>query len=208
VSSPSSAAASAEEPPLIVLASGSPRRAEILEALGVPFRVAVSHVSEDLRAGEAPEVAACRLAVAKATAVQARERDLPVLGADTVVVCDGAILGKPADDAEATVMLRRLSGRTHDVVTGVCVIWAGAARSGFERTAVTFDALSEREIAWYVGTGEPRDKAGAYHVGGRGALFIASVEGSSSNVAGLPVRLLRRLAREAGADLGFPGGPC
>jgi len=170
----------------------------------VAHRVAVSHVAEGLHPGEAPEAAAERLAVAKVTAVAQRERELPVLGADTLVVCEGAILGKPATDAEAAAMLRRLSGRTHEVVTGVCVARAGTVRSGFERTAVTFAALSEREVAWYVGTGEPRDKAGAYHVDGRGSLFITRLEGSSSNVAGLPVRLLRRLAREAGADLGLP----
>ena len=176
----------------------------------MPYRVAVSDVAEDLRPGEAPEEAAERLAIAKATAVAAREKDLPVLGADTLVVCDGAILGKPGSDVEAAAMLRRLSGRTHEVVTGVCLTRGGALASGFERTAVTFDALSDRDVAWYVATGEPRDKAGAYHVDGRGALFITRVEGSPSNVAGLPIRLLRRLAREAGADLGWPddGGAC
>jgi nucleoside triphosphate pyrophosphatase len=176
----------------------------------VPYRIAVPDVAEDLLPGEAPETAAERLAVAKATAVAAREKDLPVVGADTLVVCDGAILGKPASDADAAAMLRRLSGRTHEVVTGVCLARGGARRSGFERTAVTFDALSDGDVAWYVATGEPRDKAGAYHVDGRGALFIARLEGSPSNVAGLPIRLLRRLAREAGADLGWPGrgGPC
>jgi septum formation protein len=177
----------------------------------VPYRVAVSHVPEELRPDEAPEAAACRLAAAKATAVAAGERDLPVLGADTIVVCDGAILGKPTSDEDAASMLRRLSGRTHEVVTGVCVAWAGAVHSGFERTAVTFDVLSADDVAWYVATGEPRGRAGAYHVDGRGALFITRLEGSGSNVAGLPIRLVRRLAREAGADLGFPrggGGPC
>jgi septum formation protein len=103
-------------------------------------------------------------------------------------------------------MLRRLSGRTHDVVTGVCLVRAGTAWSGVERTAVTFTDLSEADIEWYVATGEPRDKAGAYHVGGRGALFITRIDGSPSNVAGLPIRLLRRLAGEAGVDLGFPAG--
>ena len=127
-----------------------------------------------------------------------------MLGADTIVVCDGAILGKPGSDAEAAAMLRRLSGRTHAVVTGVCLVSAGTARSGVERTAVTFAALSDADIEWYVATGEPRDKAGAYHVDGRGALFITRIEGSPSNVAGLPVGLLVRLAREASVDLGLP----
>jgi septum formation protein len=169
----------------------------------VPFRVSVSEVAEDLHPGEAPAAAAERLARAKAAAVAARE-DLPVVGADTIVVCDQAILGKPASDADAASMLRRLSGRTHEVVTGVCLMSRGQTRSGVERTAVTFAPLSDADIAWYVATGEPRDKAGAYHVDGRGALFITRIDGSPSNVAGLPIGLLRRLAREAKVDLGFP----
>jgi septum formation protein len=168
----------------------------------VPHRVSISSVPEDLHPGEAPAAAAERLGRAKAAAVAAHE-DLPVLGADTLVVCDEAILGKPASDVEAAAMLRRLSGRTHEVVTGVCLIHGGEARSGVERTQVTFAALRDADIAWYVATGEPRDKAGAYHVDGRGALFITRIDGSPSNVAGLPVGLLRRLAREANVDLGF-----
>jgi nucleoside triphosphate pyrophosphatase len=164
----------------------------------------VSSAAEDLRPGEAPDAAAERLARAKAAVVAARE-DLPVLGADTLVVCDGAILGKPGSDAEAATMLRLLSGRTHAVVTGVCLMSAGTVRSGVERTAVTFADLSDADVEWYVGTGEPRDKAGAYHVDGRGALFITRIEGSPSNVAGLPVGLLARLAREAKVDLGLTG---
>ena len=186
-----------------MLASASPRRTRILDNLGVPHRVSVSEVAEDLRPGEPPEAAAERLARAKAGAVAARET-LPVLGADTIVVCDGAILGKPGSDGAAAAMLRRLSGRTHGVVTGVCLIRAGTTWSGVERTAVTFADLSEADIEWYVATGEPRDKAGAYHVGGRGALFITRIDGSPSNVAGLPIGLLRRLAAEASVDLGFP----
>ena len=171
----------------------------------MPHRVSVSEVAEDLRPGEAAAAAAERLGRAKAAAVAARE-DLPVLGADTLVVCNDAILGKPASDADAAAMLRRLSGRTHDVITGVCLINGHDVRSGVERTAVTFADLSDADIAWYVATGEPRDKAGAYHVDGRGSLFIARIEGSPSNVAGLPVGLLRRLAREAKVDLGFSDG--
>jgi septum formation protein len=121
-----------------------------------------------------------------------------------VVVCDGAILGKPASSDDARAMLRRLSGRTHDVITGVCLVAAGERRAGHETTAVTFAAMSEDDIAWYVATGEPADKAGAYHVDGRGALFITRIDGSPTNVAGLPVRLVRRLAGELGLDLGWP----
>ena len=188
---------------MLVLASGSPRRAQILTALGLPFRVAVSNVEETMLSGERAEAAAERLARAKASAVGGGER-LPVLAADTVVVCDGGILGKPATEAEAREMLRRLSGRTHEVVTGVCLLARGALRSGVERTAVTMARLSEEEVRWYAATEEPYDKAGGYHVDGRGSLFIESVLGSPSNVAGLPVRLVLRLAREAGLSLGLP----
>jgi nucleoside triphosphate pyrophosphatase len=189
--------------PVLVLASASPRRAQILTTLGVPFRVSVSDVPEMLLPGEEGAAAAERLARAKAAAVAPRER-LPVLAADTVVVCAGRVLGKPASVEEAAAMLRLLAGRTHEVVTGVCVHAHGRAHSGVERTAVTMGPLSEAEIVWYARSGEPLDKAGAYHVDGRGALFIDSVQGSPSNVAGLPVRLLLRLVREAGLDLGLP----
>jgi len=188
---------------LLVLASASPRRAEILRALGVSFRVVVSGAEERLEPGEEAGAAAERLARLKAAAV-ARVEPPPILGADTVVVCDGRILGKPASRDDARQMLRLLSGRTHEVVTGLCMISPQGTRSGVERTAVTFAPLSDHEIDWYVATGEPMDKAGGYHVDGRGALFVSSVAGSPSNVAGLPVRLFLSLAREAGLDLGLP----
>jgi septum formation protein len=189
--------------PRLVLASASVRRARILGELGVAFRVVVSHQDEALLPGEEVEAAVERLARAKAAAVAPGE-SLPVLAADTEVLCEGTILGKPQDEADAAAMLRRLAGRSHDVVTGVCVAGGGALRSGVERSTVRFAAMSEAEIAWYVSTGEPFDKAGAYHVDGRGALFVAAVTGSPSNVAGLPVRLFLRLVREAGLDIGLP----
>ena len=189
--------------PRLVLASASPRRAGILRALGIPFRVAVSGVDESLLAGEGGAAAAERLARAKAASV-AEAGGLPVLGADTVVVCDGAILGKPDSAEDAARMLRLLSGRTHEVVTGVALAAAGTLRSGIEQTAVRFASLSEAQIAWYIATGEALDKAGAYHVDGSGAAFIESLSGSPSNVAGLPVRLVLRLAQEAGLALGPP----
>jgi nucleoside triphosphate pyrophosphatase len=189
--------------PVLILASASPRRAQILTLLGVAFRVSVSDVQEMLLPGESGAIAAERLARAKAAAVGQRER-LPVLAADTVVLCEGRVLGKPASVAEAADMLRQLAGRTHEVVTGVCVRARGSVHSGTERTAVTMGPMSEDEIGWYAASGEPLDKAGAYHVDGRGALFIESVQGSPSNVAGLPVRLLLRLVREAGLSLGLP----
>lgn len=189
--------------PRLVLASASPRRARILRELGVPFRVVVSHADETLRPGEDGGAAVERLARAKALAVAPGE-DLPVLAADTEVVCDGQILGKPAGEEDAAAMLRRLRGRTHEVITGVCLVDRGIARSGVERSRVTFAPMSEDELRWYVATGEPLDKAGGYHVDGRGALFIEAVEGSPSNVAGLPVRLALRLFREAGLAVGWP----
>ena len=189
--------------PRLVLASASPRRARILRELGVSFRVEVSNQDESLRPGEDGAAAVERLARAKGLAV-ARAETLPVLAADTEVLCDGHILGKPADERDAVAMLRRLAGRAHEVVTGVCVVAGGVARSGVERSVVRFAPMNEEELCWYASTGEPLDKAGGYHVDGKGALFIETVEGSPSNVAGLPVRLLLRLVREAGLDLGFP----
>jgi septum formation protein len=187
----------------LVLASSSPRRALILGALAVSFRVVPPGADETLLPEEEAGVAAERLARLKAGSVAASEPP-PILAADTLVVCGRRILGKPASAEEAREMLRLLSGRTHEVVTGLCVIGRGATRSGVERTSVTFASMSEGDIDWYVATGEPVDKAGAYHVDGRGALFVARVDGSPSNVAGLPVRLFLRLAREAGLDLGLP----
>ena len=189
--------------PRLVLASASPRRARILRDLGVPFRVVVSHEDETLRAGEDGPAAVERLARAKALSV-ARDEVLPVLAADTEVLCDGHILGKPEGEEGAVAMLRRLAGRSHEVVTGVCLVAGGVPRSGVERSTVVFAPMSEAELAWYAATGEPLDKAGGYHVDGRGALFVETVEGSPSNVAGLPVRLVLRLVREAGLELGFP----
>jgi septum formation protein len=184
----------------LVLASASPRRASILRSLGVRFDVVVTHLDESLKPGEQAHAAAERLARAKAFAAAPGETR-PVLAADTLVACEGRILGKPASSDEAAAMLRLLSGRTHEVVSGVCLLSDGSARSGVARTSVAFAPLDEQEIAWYVATGEPLDKAGAYHIEGRGALFVESVTGSPSNVAGLPVGLLRRLFREAGLRL-------
>jgi len=186
-----------------VRASASPLRARILGERGVSFRGASSHLPEDLVPAESGAAAAERLARAKAAAVAASET-LPVLAADTVVLCADRVLGKPESRAEAAAMLRALQGRAHEVVTGLCLVADGVSRSGIETTRVRFRAMGEPEIAWYVATGEPLDKAGGYHVDGKGALFIDAVEGSPSNVAGLPVALLLRLVREAGLALGLP----
>jgi septum formation protein len=187
--------------PRLVLASGSPRRAQILGDLGVDFRVVVSAVDETLLDREKPAEVVERLARAKALAVASSET-LPVLGADTIVAIDGIILGKPASVVEAEEMLRRLSGREHEVLTGVCLVRGSEVRSGVDCTRVRFDPISDEEIRTYVATGEPMDKAGAYHVDGNGAAFIAEVIGSRTNVAGLPVELVRTLAHDLGVDLG------
>ena len=187
----------------LVLASASPRRARLLRELGVEFEVVVSHVDESLHPGESGELAAERLAREKALAVASRT-ELPVLAADTVVLCEGELLGKPSSPDDARRMLHRLSGHTHEVVTGVCLARDGHVLSARESTEVTFAALSPAEIDWYVSTSEPLDKAGAYHVDGLGALFIKGVTGSPSNVAGLPLRLVYALAGELGVRLGPP----
>jgi septum formation protein len=181
--------------PQLVLASGSPRRAEILRAVGWPFTAQPADVDETRRIREEAVEYVERLAREKASAVAHKLNEGLVLGADTMVVCDGKILGKPTDEADARRMLRALSGRWHDVLTGVALIKAGGAiyAVAHERTRVKFGALSEEEIAWYAATGEPQDKAGAYAVQGRAALFIEGLEGDYWNVMGLPVNLLYRL---------------
>ncbi len=186
--------------PQLILASASPRRALILKSLGVRFRVAVADVAESMAPGESAVAAAERLARSKAQTIAARE-SLPVLGADTLVVRGGQALGKPATPQAAARMLRELAGREHEVVTGVCLVASGIVRSGVELTTVSMAPMRDDEIARYVATGEPMDKAGAYHIDGRGALFVGAVSGSPSNVAGLPVRLVARLCAEAGLSL-------
>lgn len=179
-----------------ILASGSPRRRQLLEQIGDRVRVRPAEVDETARPGEtAPELVR-RLARAKAdaAAVEGRKAGLPVLAADTVVVLAGEILGKPGDDQEAAVMLRRLAGRMHEVWTGICVIPPGAAPEiAAEMTRVWFTEMSAVEIAAYVATGEPRDKAGAYGIQGPAAQFIPRIEGSHSNVMGLPLHRIREL---------------
>jgi len=179
-----------------VLASASPRRAALLAAAGVDCEVVPADVDERALPGESADGHVSRLALAKAAAVAAHRKGQLVLGADTVVVVDGAILGKPADDRDAIAMLERLSGRAHDVLTGVCLFAAGPVRQSVERSRVTFARLSPDEIAWYVASGEPRDKAGAYAIQGLGSRFVTGVEGSYCNVVGLPVSTVYAWLRE------------
>jgi septum formation protein len=188
-------------PPRIVLASSSPRRREILSALGLSFETRPSDVDESLRGGEPAFEAAERLAREKASAVAAGASDALVIAADTLVVLDGEALGKPKDRADARRTLSRLAGRAHEVVTGVAVARNGRLVSGREVTRVQFAPMTPAEVEAYVASGEPDDRAGSYAIQGIGGLFVARVEGSPSNVVGLPVRLLYTLAAELGVDL-------
>lgn len=182
--------------PRLVLASGSPRRAEILRAVGWPFEAEAADVDEGLRAGERPREYVERLAREKAARVAGARLFGLVLGADTVVVCEGEILGKPRDGEDARRMLRSLSGRWHEVLTGVALVRAEDSRAevSHARTRVHFCPMTDGEIDWYAATDEPADKAGAYAVQGRAALFIDGLEGDYWNVVGLPVRLVYELA--------------
>jgi septum formation protein len=181
----------------LILASGSPRRAELLRAAGYVFDVLPVEVDERAQPGERPEGYVQRLATAKATAarplVTGAADDCLILGADTSVVIDGAILGKPANDDDARSMLRRLSGRAHDVVTGVTICCGPHETSRIERTLVWFRRLSEAQIDWYISSGEGRDKAGAYAIQGLASRLIPRIDGSYSNVVGLPVHAVAEL---------------
>jgi septum formation protein len=192
----------------LVLASASPRRRALLEAAGVAVDVDPVDVDEARLDGESPAQYVERLAREKAAAGARRHPDALVLGADTTVTLDGAVLGKPVDAAEAAGMLRRLSGRTHEVLTGIAIAWRGAIASHVERTAVAMAPLSEADIAWYVASGEPLDKAGAYAIQGLASRFIPRIDGSYANVVGLPVTAVLGLAaRLTGAqELAEPRG--
>jgi len=183
----------------IVLASASPRRAELLAAAGFEFDVRPVDIDERWRPGETPEEYVARLAEEKASRELEALPDALVLAADTIVLVDGRILGKPANDGEAAGMLRILSGRSHDVLTGVCVRSRERRAACVERSNVRFAPLDEQEIAWYVASGEPRDKAGAFAVQGLASRFVEEIRGSYTNVVGLPVAAVYRLLRGAGA---------
>jgi septum formation protein len=184
---------------MLVLASSSPRRALILRELGIPVEIDAADVDETLEPGEAADAAASRLAAAKAAEVARRRPHQWVLAADTLVLIDGEILGKPRSEEDAAGMLSRLSGRSHRVVTAVRLRKGGdPGREELCWTSVRFGPLSAEEIAWYVSTGEPMDKAGAYGIQGLGARFVDAVEGSYSNVMGLPARTVYRLMTGAG----------
>ncbi len=185
---------------MLVLASASPRRRELLAQAGFTFEVCPAHIPEEAKPGEDPTAYVIRLAREKAQAVFAQlsadpktASDLAVLGADTTVTLDNHILGKPEDAADAARMLRLLSGRTHRVITGVALVTTARTEVASETTAVTFGALSDEEIAAYIATGEPMDKAGAYAIQGRAARWIPRIEGCYFNVVGLPIALVSSL---------------
>ncbi len=186
----------------LVLASSSPRRAEILSAVGWPYETMAAGIDESRAPGEDATAYVQRLAREKAEAVVAKLESGLVLGADTVVVVKGEILGQPRDDDDARRMLKLLSGKWHEVLTGVALVRAGEGTEtlvDYERTRVRFAEMSADEIEWYVGTGEPKGKAGAYAVQGRAALLIEEIEGEYFNIVGLPIRLVYELAHK-----GFP----
>lgn len=179
--------------PKLILASGSPRRAEIMQAVGWEFTKVVPDVDESEREGEPPEDYVQRLAEEKAQAVAEQHPESLVLAADTTVVIDGKILGKPVDIDDAKRMLTMLSGNTHEVLTGVSVVKDGSVRNGTQRTRVTFAEMRRDEIDMLAELGEPLDKAGAYAVQAQAALFIEGIEGDYWNVVGLPISLVYRL---------------
>lgn len=177
----------------LVLASASPRRAELLQSAGFSFVVDPVDVDESLRPGETPEAHVRRLAREKASAGSRLHPAAPVLGADTVVVLDGAILGKPRDDADARRMLASLSGRVHHVFTGVAIARGGRVSDAVDVSSVTMAPWTDAEIADYVASGEPRDKAGAYAIQGWASRRVERLEGSWSGVVGLPIAVVHRL---------------
>jgi len=194
----------------LILASASPRRADLLRAAGYAFETIAADVDESIRAGESPSGYVRRLAADKsATAMETLKAgaasnpaappftaaDVVVLGADTTVVVDGEILGKPRDDEDAAGMLRKLSGKRHEVLTGVSLRHGAHEVGRVETTAVYVGALSEEELRWYAASGEGRDKAGGYAVQGLASRFIPRIDGSYSNVVGLPVACVAELLR-------------
>lgn len=193
--------------PRVVLASASPRRRELLRLAGIPHDVRPAHIDETLLEGETPVGYAARVARAKADAVRAREPDALVIAADTIVVIDGEILGKPADAGAAAAMLRKLSGRAHTVHTALAVGFGDRTEEAVESVEVTFRALTEGEIAAYVATGEPMDKAGSYGIQGYGATIVERVDGDYFSVMGLGLRRLVDLLARVGVPYWFGARP-
>jgi septum formation protein len=196
----------------LLLASASPRRAELLRAAGYTFDTLAVDLDESVKPGETPDAYVARLAREKSAAAmqavlaraqtcngpqRAAATDVVVLGADTTVVVDGEILGKPSDEGDGAVMLRKLSGRAHEVLTGISLRTAGGEWGRVEKTRVYMTELTADDISWYVASGEGRDKAGGYAIQGLASRFIPRIDGSYSNVVGLPVALVTAVLREA-----------
>ena len=197
-------------PDFVYLASASPRRRQLLKQIGVPFQVLNVEIDESAGAREVPLAYVTRLAAAKAVAGLRQSEAQgplarPVLAADTAVVIDGEILGKPLDGEDAQRMLRLLSGRTHEVLTAVALATASGLAARVSRSEVTFRAISAAEARDYWDTGEPRDKAGGYAIQGYGAVFVADMRGSYSGVMGLPLHETAEFLRSAGVSLWHPG---
>ena len=193
----------------VILASGSPRRRDLLEKLGWSVRVVVPEIDERPLTSESPENLCTRLSAAKAAKVAEMDLyngDAPIVAADTIVVVDGDVLGKPADESESLLMLKRLQGRTHEVLTGMSVIGNGKSLGGLERTKVSFRVLDEAAVRAYAASGEGMDKAGAYAIQGKGSLLVASIEGDYFNVVGLPLCRLGLMMEEMGLNLPLQWG--
>ena len=184
---------------MIILASASPRRRELLTQIAIPHTIHPAYIDETPLPAESPVAYVCRLALEKARTVAVLHPEATVIAADTTVTLDEKLLNKPADLAEAGQMLRTLAGRTHHVHTGLAVLGAGHEYSHVESTAVTFTAIPEEELAAYLATGDSLDKAGAYGIQGYAARWICRIEGDFFNVVGLPLGAVVRLLREAGA---------
>ncbi len=192
--------------PTVVLASASPRRRELLTLVGIPHLVDPADVDESVVAGERPEAYVERLARAKAAVVAARHPDAVVIAADTTVVLGGEILGKPGSVDEACAILARLSGHTHVVCTGMAVVHGGITASAVEQVEVTFRDLEAAQIAAYVATGEPMDKAGAYGIQGAGATIVERIHGDYFSVMGLGLRRVVALLADVGVHYHFGRG--
>ena len=185
---------------LLILASASPRRADLLREACIDVEIQPANVDEDVAAGEPPDAYVRRIAEAKGRAISTRATGRHVLAADTAVVVDGQILGKPGTAEDAAGMLRLLSGRSHQVITGVCLMRDGRpiVDTEVEVTVVEFATLSPDEIAWYVARGESMDKAGGYGIQGLASRFVTRIAGSYSNVVGLPIAMVYRMCTKAG----------
>jgi len=186
----------------MILASASPRRAELLRNAGISFTVEPAHLHEEPKPNEPPLQYAQRLARDKALAIFAKHSDAIALGADTVVVVEEHLLEKPRDEADAARMLRLLSGRTHEVITGVCLVASHYEQTEAEVTEVRFGALSDPEIADYIATREPMDKAGAYAIQGLASRWVERIDGCYFNVVGLPVPRVYRMLKTLEAKIG------